>query len=277
MNHSSQERTSQVRQLGQPQYPPQTPDTYGQARVPVETVIEVPNKRLHKYDKVKPGERTVTIRQTGPGTSGEPLAYVHVPRDAPKGGRRARPPFTVSGPNGEPLSTVRSLGERVYEVYGGDGAPVGRITRRGGRTLPWPRRVHWSVQPAQGGEPLAAGVGTRNAWTVFVLISPCTSCAGPSWPLKERSGCSSVRRPRRRREPPGRWSPRRGRDGVSRVGRKPPSSTGRAVTTVSPYPCSTAGWHTPRQSCTYGTAHSMRMPQIGDSEHRQVGRKLLLR
>lgn len=172
MNHSSQEWASQAQQPGQPQYPPQTPNPYGQAHAPVETVIAVPNKRLHKYDKVKPGEQTVTIRQAGRGTNGEPLAYVHVPQDAPKGGRRARPPFTVSGPNGEPLSSVRSVGEGVYEVYGGDGVPIGRITRRGGRTLPWPRRVHWSVQPAQGGEPLAAEVGTRKAWTVFVLISP---------------------------------------------------------------------------------------------------------
>ncbi|WP_328780092.1 hypothetical protein OHT68_13515 [Streptomyces canus] len=164
MNQSSQERASQAQQPRQPQCP--------QAHAPAETVIEVPNKRLHKYDKVKPGEQTVTIRQAGPGTNGEPLAYVHVPQDAPKGGRRARPPFTVSGPNGEPLSSVRSVGDGAYEVYGGDGAPIGRITRRGGRTLPWPRRVHWSVQPAQGGEPLAAEVGTRKAWTVFVLISP---------------------------------------------------------------------------------------------------------
>lgn len=172
MNHSSQEWASQAQRPGQPQYPPQTPNPYGQAPAPVETVIAVPNKRLRKYDKVKPGEQTVTIRQAGPGTNGEPLAYVHVPQDAPKGGRQVRPPFTVSGPNGEPLSSVRSVGEGVYEVYGGDGAPIGRITRRGGRTLPWPRRVHWSVQPAQGGEPLAAEVGTRKAWTVFVLISP---------------------------------------------------------------------------------------------------------
>ncbi|MDH6516082.1 hypothetical protein M2163_006939 [Streptomyces sp. SAI-135] len=172
MNHSSQERSSQAQRPGQPQYPPQRPGPYEHAHNPVETVIEVPNKRLHRYDKVEPGEQTVTIRRAGPGTNGEPLAYVHVPRDAPKGGRRARPSFTVTAPNGQPLSSVRSAGSGVYEVYGGDGAPIGRITRRGGRTLPWPRRVHWSVQPAQGGEPLAGEVGTRKAWTVFVLISP---------------------------------------------------------------------------------------------------------
>ena len=32
--------------------------------------------------------------------------------------------------------------------------------------------MRWSVQPAQGGAPLTGEVGTRTAWTVFVLISP---------------------------------------------------------------------------------------------------------
>jgi hypothetical protein len=137
-----------------------------------ETEIEVPNKGLHRYDKVRPGEQTVTVLRAGPGAKGGPLAYVHVPQDASKGGRQARPRFTVSGPNGEPLLSVRPAGGGMYEVHDGDGAPLGRITRRAGRILPWPRRVRWSVQPAQGGEPLAAEVGTRKAWAVFVLISP---------------------------------------------------------------------------------------------------------
>ena len=171
MNHSSQERASQAQQPGQPQYSPQAPGSYGGAHAPAEPVILVPNRRLRKYDKVGPGEQTTTIQQAGPHTNGEPLAYVHVPQNAPKGGRQARPAFTVTGPNGEPLSSVRSVGDGVYEVYSGDGAPLGRITRRGGRTLPWPRRVRWSVQPAQGGE-LTGEVGTRKAWAVFVLISP---------------------------------------------------------------------------------------------------------
>jgi hypothetical protein len=163
MNHASQEWASQGQQPGQPQYVPQAP---------AETVIEVPNKRLHKYGKVAQGEQTLAVLQADPGTKGEPVAYVHVPQDAPKGGRQARPQFTVSGPNGEPLSSVRSVGGGVYEVHGGDGALIGRITRRAGRILPWPRRVHWSVQPAGSGEPLTGEVGTRRAWTVFVLISP---------------------------------------------------------------------------------------------------------
>ncbi|MFF7951719.1 hypothetical protein [Streptomyces griseorubiginosus] len=162
MNHSSQEWASQA----------QRPGPYSHAPAPAETVIHVPNKRLRKYDKVSTGEPTTTVQQTGPGTSGEPLAYVHVPQDTPKGGRQARPAFTLTAPNGEPLGSVRSVGDGVYEVYGGDGAPLGRITRRAGRTLPWPRRVRWSVQPAQGGAPLTGDVGTRTAWAVFVLISP---------------------------------------------------------------------------------------------------------
>ncbi|MEU9169936.1 hypothetical protein AB0D34_19360 [Streptomyces sp. NPDC048420] len=157
MNHSGQARA--------PQHPPQTP-------APSETVIELSNKGLHRFDKVEAGECAAIIRRSGPGPQGEPLAYVQVPRDAPKGGRRARPPFTVSGPDGEPMVSVRSFGEGGYEVYGGDGAPIGRITRRGGRILPWPRRVRWSVQPAGGGESPAGEVGTRRAWTVFALISP---------------------------------------------------------------------------------------------------------
>ncbi|MET8077194.1 hypothetical protein [Streptomyces sp. NPDC005303] len=162
MNHSSQERAPQAQQ----------PGPYGQAPAPAETVIHVPNKRLRRYDKAAPGEPTTTVQQAGPGTQDQPLAYVHVPQDAPKGGRRTRPPFTVSGPNGEPLSSVRSVGDGVYEVYGGDGAPIGRITRRAGRILPWPRRVQWSVEPVQGGGALVGEVGTSKAWAVFVLISP---------------------------------------------------------------------------------------------------------
>ncbi|KUM73680.1 hypothetical protein AQI84_22500 [Streptomyces griseorubiginosus] len=102
-------------------------------------MIHVPDKRLRSYDKVAPGEPTTTVQQTGP--------------------------------DGQPLTSVRSLGDGVHEVYGGDSAPLGRITRRSGRTLPWPRRVRWIVQPAQG-EALTGQVGTRTAWTVFVLISP---------------------------------------------------------------------------------------------------------
>ncbi|WP_249125881.1 hypothetical protein [Streptomyces sp. A2-16] len=162
MNHRSQEWAPPARQ----------PGPYNPAPAPAETVIHVPDKGLRRYDRAAPGEPTVTVQQVGPGTNGEPPTYVHVSQNAPKGSRQARPPFTVTGPKGEPLSSVRSVGDGVYEVYGGDGALLGRITRRSGRTLPWPRRVRWSVQPAQGGAPLAGEVGTRKAWAVFVLISP---------------------------------------------------------------------------------------------------------
>ncbi|MFJ6390655.1 hypothetical protein ACIQJT_23945 [Streptomyces sp. NPDC091972] len=157
MNHSSRS--------GAPQFPPRT-------SAPSEVVIEVPNQGLRRYDRVEAGECAVTVRQSGPGTEGEPLAYVHVPRDAPKGGRQARPPFTVSGPKAEPLCSIRSSGPGAYEVYGDDGAPIGWITRRGGRILPWPRRVRWSVRPVGGGPSVDGVVGTRKGWTVFLLISP---------------------------------------------------------------------------------------------------------
>lgn len=170
MPHSSKERAPQAQRPGPYSHAPAPAPA--PASAPAETVIHVPNKRLRRYDKASTGEPTTTVQQTGPGTNGEPLAYVHVPEDAPKGGRQVRPAFTLTGPDGQPLSSVRSLGDGVYEVYDGDGAPLGRITRRPGRTLPWPRRVQWSVQPAQGGAPLTGEVGTRKAWAVFVLISP---------------------------------------------------------------------------------------------------------
>lgn len=175
MNYSSQEWTSQGQQPGHPQAPWQ----YGPANTsssyppPVSvTTIDVRNKRLRKYDRVKAGEQTVTIRSADEGMSGNALAYVHVPQDAPKGGRRARPPFTVSGRDRELLCSVRPAGGGVYDVYGGDGAPIGRITRRSGRFLPWPRRVRWSMESAFGGEPLAGKVGTVKGWIAMVLLSP---------------------------------------------------------------------------------------------------------
>jgi hypothetical protein len=135
-------------------------------------VIEVSNKGLHRFDEVGPGECAATIRRSGPGPQGEPLAYVHVPREAPKGGRRARPPFTVSGPDGEPMVAVRSVGEGAYDVYGGDGAPIGRITRQDGRALPWPRRPRWTVLAVAGGEPLTAKRGTPAGWALFTVFFP---------------------------------------------------------------------------------------------------------
>lgn len=194
MNHSSQEPASRGQQpgwpqeAGQPQYRPPADGRsgpYGQAPAPApgpqsasapapdsSPVIEIRGKRLRRYDRVTAGEWTETIRQAGPGAKGEPLAYVHVPQDAPKGGRTARPPFSVTGVHGEPLCSVRSSGGGVYEVHGGDGALIGRITRGGGRWLPWPRRVHWTVQSAQGGEPLTGKVGSGKGWTAMVLLSP---------------------------------------------------------------------------------------------------------
>lgn len=161
MPHGSKERVPQA----------QRPGPSSHAPAPAETVIHVSNKRLRRYDKASTGEPTTTVQQAGPGATGEPLAYVHVLQDAPKGGRQARPAFTLTSPNDEPITSVRPVGDGAYEVYDGDGAPLGRITRRPGRTLPWPRRVRWSVQPAQG-EALTGEVGTRKAWVVFVLISP---------------------------------------------------------------------------------------------------------
>ncbi|MDQ0764330.1 hypothetical protein [Streptomyces canus] len=175
MDHSSQEWASQGQQPGRPQ----APGPYGRPPVPAsyphpaaETRIEIESKRLRAYARVKAGEQTVAIRSAGEGTKGNPVAYVNVPQDAPNGGRHARPPFTVSGPDAEPLCSVRSVGSGAYEVYGGDGAPIGRITRLDGRALPWPRRPRWTVQAVTGGEPLTAKRGTPVGWALFTVFSP---------------------------------------------------------------------------------------------------------
>ncbi|GGT22672.1 hypothetical protein GCM10010240_64250 [Streptomyces griseoviridis] len=170
MQQSSQGSASRgERTGGTPQPGPRQHDTT--AGPAPETLIEIPNRRLHRHTRVKPGEQTTTIRQAGPGTRGEPLAHVHVPQDAPKGGRMARPPFTVTGVDGATLCSVRSAGTGRYDVYGADGAPIGRITRHPGRLL-WPRRVRWSVRPAHGGPELAAEVGPVRTWVVLCVISP---------------------------------------------------------------------------------------------------------
>ena len=173
MNHSSKEGSSP----GQQQGPRQAPGEYGQ--VPTshsspasEIRIEIDSKRLRAYARTKAGEQTLTVRSAADETKGNRLAYVHVPQDGPNGGRQARPPFTVSGPNAELLCSVRPSGSGVYEVYGGDGAPIGRITRLDGRALPWPRRPRWTVQAVTGGEPLTAERGTPVGWALFTVFSP---------------------------------------------------------------------------------------------------------
>jgi hypothetical protein len=175
MNHSSQEWSSQRRQPG----PPQAPGQYGQAAAPAspagpvsEIRIEIDGKRLRAYARTKAGEQTLTVRSADEETKGNPLAYVHVPQDGPNGGRQSRPPFTVSDLNAELLCSVRPSGPGAYEVYAGDGAPIGRITRQDGRALPWPRRPRWTVQAVTGGEPLTAKRGTPAGWALFTVFSP---------------------------------------------------------------------------------------------------------
>ncbi|WP_329597191.1 hypothetical protein OIE43_11365 [Streptomyces pseudovenezuelae] len=175
MNDSSQEWASRGQQPG----PPRAPGHHGEAPAHVsspspaaEIRIEIDSKRLRAYARTRAGEPTVTVRSADEVTKGNPLAHVHVAQEGLDEGRRARPPFTVSGPNAEPLCSVRPTGQGVYEVYGGDGAPIGRITRLDGRVLPWPRRARWTLQPAAGGEPLAAKRGTPAGWALIVVFSP---------------------------------------------------------------------------------------------------------
>lgn len=63
-----------------------------------------------------------------------------------------------------------SIGEGTYDVYGGDGTAIGRITRRGGRVLPWPRRAQWTLQPATGAAPLTAKRGTAEGWVAWSIL-----------------------------------------------------------------------------------------------------------
>ena len=175
MNHSSQEWASRGQQPGSAQAPGQYGEAPAQASYPSPTSeirIEIDSKRLRAYSRTGAGEPTVTVRSADEGTKGNALAYVHVPQDGPDNGRKGRPPFTVTGPNAEPLCSVRPTGSGGYEVYGGDGAPVGRITRQDGRALPWPRRPRWTVQAVTGGEPLTAKRGTPAGWALFTLFSP---------------------------------------------------------------------------------------------------------
>jgi hypothetical protein len=173
MNHSSQGWALEGQQPGQPQAPGQ----YGQALAPTPypnpaplTMVEIQHYWLSRYDRVTAGEPAAIIRSADPATKGHALAYVHVPQDAPKGGRTARPPFHVSGPQGESFCSVRSIGEGGYDVYGGDGTAIGRITRRDGRVLPWPRRAHWTLQPATGAQPLTAKRGTVRGWMLWSTL-----------------------------------------------------------------------------------------------------------
>jgi hypothetical protein len=184
MRHSSRQGAAQGREQGRTPHQPHAPGRQGHvsASAPhpwpaTEAVIGIHGRKLRGYDRVRAGEWTTTIRpapvtRQGAQMKGDPLAYIHVSQDAPNGGRMARPPFTVTGADGELWCAVRPVGGGVYDVYGADGAAIGRITRRRGRLLPWPRRVHWTVQPASGAEPLSGKVGTGKGWTAMVLLSP---------------------------------------------------------------------------------------------------------
>ncbi|GGZ39196.1 hypothetical protein [Streptomyces poonensis] len=185
-----------AQQPQQPQQPGQPPHPTPPPTANTSIDLEIKNRRLRTYDRVKAGEQTTTIRQADPNhpganrPQGNPLAYVHVPQDVPKGGRTARPPFTVTGLNGELLCSVRSVGGGggggTYDVYGGDGAVIGRITRHGGRLLPAPRRVRWTMGSAHGGEPPAGKVGTVKGWVAWTILG--LPLYGVAWAIGAAQG-----------------------------------------------------------------------------------------
>ncbi|NBE52724.1 hypothetical protein [Streptomyces boluensis] len=59
-----------------------------------------------------------------------------------------------------------------YEVYGAGGEPLGRIERRKGRLVPWPRRRRWSVLSEGAGRDAVGKAGSWYSWAFYVLLSP---------------------------------------------------------------------------------------------------------
>jgi hypothetical protein len=149
-------------------------------------LIEVGSTRLRAYDRLPAGEHTASVRRAGPGTTpgqGPAVADVQVSEDVSgAGGSQARPPFTLHDPaGGALLCSVRPAGRGMYDVYGADGAVIGRITRRDARVLPWPRRVRWSVAAAGGSGPLIGAVGTLRGWVTAVATAPLVFVVWLAW------------------------------------------------------------------------------------------------
>ncbi len=166
MNYNGQESAPH----GQQHAPPvQAPS----AHAVLPSHFEVAERKLRTYDRLQGGEPAAVVRPAGTGDLKGAVARVQVAQGAPRQGKKARPAFAVNSVyDGSPLCTVQPAGEGEYEVYGGDGAALGRIARRGGAVLPWPRRVRWTVQLASSGESLGGKVGTWYAWLGIVVFVP---------------------------------------------------------------------------------------------------------
>jgi hypothetical protein len=118
-----------------------------------------------------------TIRRARSRPEEGALAQIVLPPGTPGPSGRTRPPFAVYGvPDGALLCDVRPAGPAggsAYEVYAADGSPLARITRRGARLLPWPRRVRWSVETTYApGQPFHGKVGPGYTWFFYLLLAP---------------------------------------------------------------------------------------------------------
>jgi hypothetical protein len=136
-------------------------------------LIKVDNRGLlTRHRRPAGSEPVATVRQREPEPQSV-LAHVHMAPGATKGARTSRPPFTLHAPaDGALVCSVQPAADTAYDVYGADGAALGRITRQGGRALPWPRRVRWTVQTSDGAGRLDGAVGTLKGWWLTVVLSP---------------------------------------------------------------------------------------------------------
>lgn len=114
------------------------------------------------------GAPAATVERTGEGGA---VANVHVMAGAARAADGTWPGFALVGAgDGTTLCTVAPSAPAAYEVRAADGVPLGRLTRRAGGLLP-PRRVRWTAEAAAG-QRWTGAVGSRAAWTAYVLLSP---------------------------------------------------------------------------------------------------------
>lgn len=106
-----------------------------------------------------------TIRQAGAAPGMPALAHVYVTApDAPL--------WIQAGANGAPICSVQLQEPGTFAVCSAEGALLARISRRGGRLLPWPRRTRWSICLEADGGRLTGKKGTWYAWTTWTVLSP---------------------------------------------------------------------------------------------------------
>lgn len=123
-------------------------------------------------------EMGATLRAAGAGPRDLPLARIYASRAAEPWSLRTVTSFWIrDGVSGGPLCSVHRDAPDTFDVQGADGAALARITYRGGRLLPWPRRARWSVRFGGTDGELVGPVGTWYAWLGHVVSFPVWLCA----------------------------------------------------------------------------------------------------